>query len=82
MSREHGQVISAVTLRQANPRIIARNHLVEQVLQTASDQGDLHPFDSLLQALRRPFDDDEGLAAYAEPAPPEVAAQHQTFCGT
>ncbi len=72
----------AASLRQASPLVIPRNHKVEEALAAASDQGDLGPFDALLAALRRPFDDDPALAPYAEPAPLQLTAGYRTFCGT
>ena len=72
----------AAAMRAASPRTIPRNHRVEEALNAASDDGDLAPFERLLAALRRPFDDDPASAAYAEPAPADVTAAYQTFCGT
>lgn len=72
----------AVAMRRVNPWIIPRNHRVEEALTAASDAGDLAPFERLLYALRRPFDEDPALARYAEPAPAEFMAQFRTFCGT
>jgi uncharacterized protein YdiU (UPF0061 family) len=72
----------AAAMRRVSPRIIPRNHRVEEALAAASEHGDLAPFEQLLAAVRRPFDDDPALAAYAEPAPPAVTARYQTFCGT
>jgi uncharacterized protein YdiU (UPF0061 family) len=69
-------------MRQVNPLVIPRNHRVEEALAAAQDHGDLTPFDSLLAALRRPFDDDATAARLAEPAPAAVAAGYRTFCGT
>ena len=74
-------VRDAAALRAANPRIVPRNHRVEEALAAAT-AGDLAPFEALLAALRRPFDDDLALARYAEPAPAAVTAAYQTFCGT
>jgi len=71
----------AARLAAANLRTVARNHRVEEALAAAT-AGELAPFEQLLQALRRPFDDDPSLARYAEPAPAHVAAGYQTFCGT
>jgi len=68
-------------LRAANPRIVPRNHRVEEALAAAT-AGDLRPLETLLAALRRPFDDDPALAPYAEPAPAALTAAYQTFCGT
>jgi uncharacterized protein YdiU (UPF0061 family) len=72
----------AGAMRRVNPRVIPRNHRVEEALSAASSDGNLQPFDKLLAALRRPFDDDADLAPYAEPAPAEVTACYRTFCGT
>jgi uncharacterized protein YdiU (UPF0061 family) len=72
----------AGAMRRASPYVIARNHRVEEALAAASDVGDLAPFERLLDAVRRPFDEAPELAAYAEPAPAEVTACYRTFCGT
>jgi uncharacterized protein YdiU (UPF0061 family) len=69
-------------MRRVNPRIIPRNHRVELALDAASQQGELGPFEELLDALRRPFDDDPQLARYAEPAPSGYTEGYRTFCGT
>ena len=69
-------------MRSVNPIVIARNHRVEEALAAASDEGDLAPFERLLAALRRPYDEARELAPYAEPAPPAVTACYRTFCGT
>jgi uncharacterized protein YdiU (UPF0061 family) len=72
----------AVRMRQVNPWIIPRNHRVEEALAAASSQGDLQPFKALLAALQRPYDEDNALVLYAQPAPAEVTAGYRTFCGT
>jgi uncharacterized protein YdiU (UPF0061 family) len=72
----------AAAMRRVNPLIIPRNHRVEEALAAATDDGDLAPFEALLEALRRPYDDHPPLQRYAEPAPPEITAGYQTFCGT
>ena len=72
----------AESMRRVNPWLIARNHRVEEALAAASDEGDLAPFEQLLLALRRPFDEDPALARYAEPAPGAFMAEFRTFCGT
>ena len=73
---------TAAAMRRASPWIIPRNHRVEEALAAASDNGDLAPFERLLQALHRPFDEHPDDAPFAEPAPPEVTACYRTFCGT
>ena len=76
-----GAVERAVRMRRASPWIIPRNHRVEEALAAATN-GDLAPFERLLAALRRPYDETPALAPYAQAAPAEVAAGYQTFCGT
>jgi serine/tyrosine/threonine adenylyltransferase len=82
MQDARGAAERAAAMRAASPRIIPRNHHVEAALDAASDDGDLVPFERLLAALRRPFDDDPALAPFAGPAPAEVTAGYRTFCGT
>ncbi|MFZ2650808.1 MAG: hypothetical protein WA210_11970, partial [Burkholderiaceae bacterium] len=72
----------AARMRRASPWIIPRNHRVEEALAAASGDGDLGVFERLLAALRRPYDEASELAPYAEPAPAEITARYQTFCGT
>jgi uncharacterized protein YdiU (UPF0061 family) len=72
----------APRMRAVNPLVIPRNHRVEDALAAASDDGDLAPFERLLAALKRPYDDAAELAVYAEPAKREVTASYRTFCGT
>jgi uncharacterized protein YdiU (UPF0061 family) len=79
--RGDGGAADAAALRAANPRIVPRNHRVEEALAAATE-GDLAPFEALLAALQRPYDDDPALDPYAEPAPPAVTAGYRTFCGT
>jgi uncharacterized protein YdiU (UPF0061 family) len=62
--------------------VIPRNHRVEEALAAASDHDELGPFERLLAAVRRPFDETPGEAPYSEPAPAAVTAGYQTFCGT
>ncbi len=69
-------------MRAVNPFVIPRNQRVEEALAAASDEGDLGPFERLLAALRRPYDETPENARYAAPAPADVTARYQTFCGT
>jgi uncharacterized protein YdiU (UPF0061 family) len=65
---------------RVNPVYIPRNHLVEEALAAAVD-GDLAPFERLLDAVTAPFDERPGLERYTAPAPPDFGA-YRTFCGT
>jgi uncharacterized protein YdiU (UPF0061 family) len=73
--------VRAALMRSVNPAVIPRNHLVEAALDAASRQQDLQPFENLLDAVLRPYEERPGLGRYAIPARPEEAIL-QTFCGT
>ena len=70
----------AEKMARVNPVYIPRNHLVEEALEAAT-AGDLAPFEQLLVAVMRPYDERPGLERYATPAPPD-AAPFVTYCGT
>jgi uncharacterized protein YdiU (UPF0061 family) len=81
-SHRDGTTAQGDAMRRVNPIYIPRNHLVEEALTAASDQGDMGPFERLLAVIVRPFEEREGLEPYATPAPKEVTASYRTFCGT
>ncbi|GBR71144.1 protein adenylyltransferase SelO [Gluconobacter kanchanaburiensis] len=65
-------------MQATNPRLIPRNHRIEEAIQSAL-MGNYAPFQRLNTALAHPFDDgSEGLDA--PPSPHE--AVRNTFCGT
>ena len=66
---------------QANPAFIPRNHLVEEAIRAAVDEGDFEPFHALVEVLAEPLTYRPDLARYALPPRPEQAVR-QTFCGT
>ncbi|MEO7338961.1 MAG: protein adenylyltransferase SelO [Caldimonas sp.] len=72
----------AVRMRKVNPWVIPRNHRVEEALSAASADGDIGPFERLLDAVRHPYDETPANAPYAEPAAAAVTACYRTFCGT
>ena len=63
-----------------NPLYIPRNHQVERAIEAAV-AGDMSVFEELQRVLQRPFDEQPGLEAYAEPPRPDERVT-QTFCGT
>ncbi|MCB2412208.1 YdiU family protein [Demequina sp. TTPB684] len=70
----------AELMNKVNPIYIPRNHLVEEALAAAT-AGDVDPFQRLLAAVTRPYDEREGLERYAAAAPEEFGT-YRTFCGT
>ncbi len=73
---------AATSMRRVNPVYIPRNHLVEVALAAASDDGDLAPFDGLLDAVKQPYDERPGLEHFAAPAAASYTACYKTYCGT
>src|SRR5215831_6853014 len=71
----------AGAMRAVNPAFIPRNHLVEETLLAAVQQGDLSGFETLTRVLSRPYDDEPALARYREPPQPHQIVR-ETFCGT
>jgi uncharacterized protein YdiU (UPF0061 family) len=74
-------LVRAQAMRRASPAFIPRNHRVEEALSAAVERADYAPFETLLNILSHPFDDQPEFAAFAEPAP-EGRGCYQTFCGT
>jgi uncharacterized protein YdiU (UPF0061 family) len=68
-------------MQAVNPAVIPRNHLVEDALAAAVEREDFAPFDEMLEALSRPFEDRSEFARYVEPPGPDRRV-HRTFCGT
>ena len=69
-----------VKMQQSNPILIPRNHRVEQAIQAAY-KDDYAPFNQLVDALAKPYEDRPEFSAYEQaPKPDEIV--HQTFCGT
>lgn len=72
---------SATAMRAVNPAFIPRNHMVQAALAAAIERADFRPFETLLEVLSRPFQDDPLLDRYATP-PRDEERVLQTFCGT
>lgn len=65
---------------QVNPAYIPRNYLVENALAQAERDLDMTQFHGLLEVLRRPYEEQDGKAAYSNPG--EHNPGYMTFCGT
>ena len=77
----------AAQMDRVNPRVIPRNHRVEEALAAASDEGDLRTLEKLLNHLRQPYAGDvhEGEVYddwITKPALGGFTQNYQTFCGT
>ncbi|MBL8702739.1 MAG: YdiU family protein [Alphaproteobacteria bacterium] len=71
----------AAAMNGVNPLVIPRNHRVEQAIAAAVTQADFGPFERLLQAVERPFDERPADDVDARPPAPEERVC-RTFCGT
>lgn len=67
-----------VLMQAASPRIIPRNHRVEETI-AAAVAGDLAPFERLMRALSAPYTTDDTSLMRPPTAAQRVSA---TFCGT
>ena len=72
--------ISELMLR-SNPAVIPRNHLVEEALNAAVEQGNYTVMEQLLEVLRTPYELSAEKQRYAEP-PDTGCGPYRTFCGT
>lgn len=69
------------SMLNANPALIARNHIVEQCIEQASRDGDFKLFHEFVDVLAKPFDFDLSRTRFATPPTPAQQVR-QTFCGT
>jgi uncharacterized protein YdiU (UPF0061 family) len=80
LAREPSAAEAAALMRSVNPAIIPRNHRIEEAIAAALN-GDLAPFNGLLDAVQAPYEDRPEDSAYAEP-PRDEQRVLRTFCGT
>jgi uncharacterized protein YdiU (UPF0061 family) len=64
----------------SNPKYIARNHLVQEVIE-AAEMDDFAPLHTLVEILANPFQEQRVCARFSTP-PRSDQVVHQTFCGT
>ena len=70
----------AKKMRENNPFIIARNHVVQEIID-AGNNLDFQPLEKFLKVLKKPFHFDEKNIYYHTP-PTNEKKVLQTFCGT
>ncbi|TCL09604.1 uncharacterized protein YdiU (UPF0061 family) [Shimia isoporae] len=68
------------TMNAVNPAIIPRNHRIEEMITAAID-GDMAPFERLMQALASPYESSDQFTDLTRP-PLDSERVRQTFCGT
>jgi uncharacterized protein YdiU (UPF0061 family) len=77
-------IARAEAMRRANPAYIPRNHRIEELIRAVVNDGDLEPFERLLDVVTRPYDDraDEPVLAQLAVPPKAEERVRATFCGT
>ena len=68
-------------MKNNNPVVIPRNHIVEKVLDSANNTLDLKPLNSLLEVLKKPYTDRSKIKNYQKPSVPN-GKTYKTYCGT
>ncbi len=82
LSRESASPEERLSLmRNVNPAVIPRNHMVEHALNAAVENADYGPFEKLVDVLSSPYEEIEENDEFMLPPKP---GEHilQTFCGT
>jgi len=69
------------SMYKVNPVFIPRNHLVEQAIKRATEDGDFSEFHLLNKVLSSPFSYKSDYERYGIPPRPDQEVK-QTFCGT
>ncbi len=73
-------------MRSVNQAFIPRNHRVEEVIVAATRDGDFRPFETLLEVLASPYEDQPGREEYAAPPRPRGGRPRDVLwdltCGT
>ncbi len=67
-------------MKKNNPKIIPRNHKVEEILKSANE-NDLKPLKNFIFALIDPYSDNNKNKEF-ETEPPKTNKKYITFCGT
>ena len=68
-------------MKKYNPVFIARNHQVDEAIKKAV-VGDMSSFNKLLEILKKPYKNIDGLEEYMQPPSPNFEECFQTYCGT
>ena len=79
--QEESKASSNELMKNSNPAIIPRNHLVEEALKAAEKKGDYSIMERLLKVLLNPYEHSEEQTEYST-VPAKCSQPYRTFCGT
>lgn len=68
-------------MNRVNPKYVLRNYLAQTAIRKAVENRDYSEIDRLLELLRRPFDEQPAMEAYAA-APPDWAQHIEVSCSS
>ncbi len=68
-------------MHEANPLVIPRNHLVEEALNSATENNDLTKVKELLKILKDPYKNKSNIDHY-QSTPIPGKERYKTYCGT
>ncbi len=71
----------ATAMDKVNPILIARNHIIADIIQQSVFKNDYSEFNEFLQAIQNPFTENKKYHKYYSP-PQEHERVLNTFCGT
>jgi uncharacterized protein YdiU (UPF0061 family) len=74
--------LNGALMREANPRYIPRNHLVEEALDEYVETGSLSTFKRLLAILETPYTSKDVSSQFQQPPPREFDTEYTTYCNT
>ena len=69
-------------MRENNPRIIPRNHIVEEAIKNVCNNNDYSKFNNLLKIVKEPYDKVKNADYFQSPASLYFTENYKTFCGT
>lgn len=81
-SVKHSLTDIVAKMRSVNPTVIPRNHLIEEALDVAQQDGNLSQFNLLYNKLMHPFAPLEYDSKYCSPATKKFTQCYRTYCGT
>jgi len=73
---------SSNLMRSSNPVVIPRNHLVEEALEAAVNEGDYEKLERFVSVLQNPYRYEEQHGIYSEPPSEQLDCSYVTYCGT
>jgi uncharacterized protein YdiU (UPF0061 family) len=67
-------------MRAANPRVIPRNHVIEEIIAQYNATGSSELLQRFIKIASNPYSNSEELSEFC--SPPTNDNDYQTFCGT